>query len=85
MSTLPRCLGLGLLLMMTVTAQQQVTITKCQNCSTNASKALQSCMVSGGNAAAAGCQKTYQKRMTHCNKKWCSPKMTKVKVNTGSR
>ena len=61
-------------------AQQAVTITKCQNCSTNASKSLQACMATSGNAGAAGCQKAFQKRMAHCNKKWCSPKMTKVKV-----
>ena len=84
MLTFPRCLGLAFLFLMTFTASGQqpksVTITKCQACSTKASQALQSCMASGGNAAAPGCQKTYQQRMKHCNNKWCSPKMTKVKV-----
>jgi len=82
MWTLPRRLGLGLLLLIPVSlpAQQTVTITKCQDCGTKASKSLQACMAGGGNVPA--CQKTYQKRMTHCNKKWCNPKTTKVKVKT---
>ena len=82
MLILPR-LGLVLTLAITVSAQQTVTITKCQDCSTKAAKYLQSCMVAGG-ANSGGCQKTYQKKMMHCNQKWCTPKTTKVKVKTGS-
>jgi len=88
MLTFPRRLALGLLLLLitisaSAQAPQTVTVTKCQDCGTKASKALQSCMAAGGGAV-PGCQKTYQKRMTHCNKKWCNPKTTKVKVKTGS-
>ena len=83
--TFPRWLGIGLIAMMTLTAasgQQTVTITKCQDCSNKASKTLQGCMAAGGPNVPA-CQATYQKRMLHCNKKWCSPKTKKVVVKTG--
>ena len=67
-------------------AQKTMTVPKCQNCTTQASKGLQGCMASGGGSAnAQACQKTYQKKMTHCNKKWCAAKTTKVKVNTASQ
>lgn len=84
MPTFPR-LALFLLATLAASAQQTAVITKCQDCSTKAAKTLQACMVTGGSANAGGCQKTFQKKMTQCNKKWCSPKTTKVKVNTGAR
>ena len=84
MLTLPRRLGLVLALTITISASAQapqtVTITKCQDCTTKASKTLQACMASGGNVP--GCQTVFQKRMKHCNKKWCDPKTTKVRVRT---
>ncbi len=86
MLTFPR-LAFFLLTTIAVSAQQTAVITKCQDCSTKAAKTLQACMVAGGSSAANGsaCQKVYQRKMTHCNKKWCSPKTTKVRVNTGGR
>ena len=84
MLTLQR-LALFLLTTLVASAQQTAVITKCQDCSTKASKTLQACMVASGSANAGGCQKTFQKKMAHCNKKWCSPKTTRVKVNTGAR
>jgi hypothetical protein len=67
----------------TLTAQQQtITVTKCQDCSNKASKTLQACMAGSGAAGAQACQKSYQGKMNHCNKKWCNPKTKKIKVNT---
>jgi len=90
MSILIRRFAFGLVLLLTpvsiLTAQQQqtITVTKCQDCSNKASKNLQACMATGGGANAAGCQKSYQRRMTHCNKKWCNQKTKKIKVTTGA-
>jgi hypothetical protein len=85
--------GLGLLLFVAIPAStllaqapKTVTVPKCQACGTKAAKTLQSCMAAGGNSTsnAQACQKSYQKKMTHCTKKYCTPKTTKVKVNTAS-
>ena len=87
MLTLSRSFGLLLLMTFAVSAQQTktITVTKCQDCSTKASKGFQACMAGGGASAKSGvCQKTYQSHMTHCNKKWCSPKTTRVRVKTGA-
>jgi hypothetical protein len=95
MLTLKRHRGLGLLFLLTIpvsilgaqqpTAPKTVKISSCQNCSTKASKSLQSCTAAGGgNSQALACQNSYKKRMAHCNKKWCTPKTTKVKVATPS-
>ena len=86
MLTLSRCLGLLLMMTFAVSAQQTktVTVTKCQDCSTKASKAFQACSANGGAARAGACQKAYQSKMGNCNKKWCSPKTMKVKVKTGA-
>ena len=90
MWTLTRRFGLGLILLMipatTITAQPQQTVlvTKCQDCSNKAAKSFQSCQANGGAPNAQACQKKYQGRMNHCNKKWCNQKTKKVKVQTGS-
>jgi hypothetical protein len=87
MSNLLSRFGLGLLLFSissvpAVLAQGPTTVTvpKCQDCTTKASKKLQSCTAGGSNAQ--GCQASFKKHINHCNKKWCTAKTKKVKVNT---
>ena len=78
------CLAIGWLALPSSFAQgpaqgpKTVTVTKCQNCSTKAGKTLQTCMAAHGNPA--DCQAAYKKKMTHCNKKYCNAKTTKVKI-----
>jgi hypothetical protein len=74
------CLAASLLLALPAgfaQAPKTVTITKCQDCSNKAGHFLQSCMAKGD---ATACQATYKKKMAHCNKKYCNPKTTKVKI-----
>ncbi|HEY3738232.1 MAG TPA: hypothetical protein VGL53_00235 [Bryobacteraceae bacterium] len=78
-------LGFGLLLLLpasTLLAQTTTTvIPKCQDCTTKASKSMQSCMAA---RKGASCQADFQKHMKHCNKKWCVAKTKKVKVKTST-
>lgn len=60
---------------------QKITITKCQACQNKAADSFKNCQASGGGAS---CTAPYQKKMAHCNKKWCSPKTTKVTVKRPS-
>jgi hypothetical protein len=87
MSNLLSRFALGLLLCATVPVPsllaqgpKTVTVPKCQDCTTKASKILQGCQAGGNNAQA--CQISFKKHMAHCNKKWCTPQTKKVKVNT---